>query len=210
MTHMDCRRAEELLSDHLEGSLHAILRAELESHLDRCADCRALRAALGEVVETLRSFPDLDAPSGLAERAAAAALVRLRPVVVRPAIVLPSWLQAAAAGFALIALGTILMVVGPEKPTRAAQRLVGQTMTAGTSLMERKDRLVEDVRILGVVLETAFEGRIERVNERVEDYRKLLDRRRPAPEGDSKRGSEAKSLPSRLAGGFRTGPGASA
>ncbi len=70
-------------------------------------------------------------------------------------------MQAAAAGLALIALGTILMVVGPEKPTRAAQRLVGQTVTAGSSLMERKDRLVEDVRILGVVLETAFEGRIE-------------------------------------------------
>lgn len=207
---MDCPRAEELLSDHLEGSLHEILRAELESHLARCADCRALRAALAEVVETLRSFPDLAAPSGLAERAAAAALARPRPVVVRPAIVLPSWVQAAAAGFALIALGAILMVVGPERPTRAAQRLVGQTVTAGSSLMERKDRLVEDVRILGVVLETAFEGRIERVNERVEDYRRLLDRRRPAPEGDSKRGSEARSLPTGLAGGFRTGPGASA
>ena len=73
------------------------------------------------------------------------------------------------------------MVVGPEKPTRAAQRLVGQTVTAGSSLMERKDRLVEDVRILGVVLGTAFEGRLERVNERVEDYRRLLDRRRGDP-----------------------------
>ena len=40
---MDCRRAEELLSDHLEGALHAILRAELEGHHARCADCLALR-----------------------------------------------------------------------------------------------------------------------------------------------------------------------
>ncbi len=207
---MDCRRAEELLSDHLEGTLHEILRAELEAHLARCADCRAVRAALGEVVEALRAFPDVDAPPGLAERAAAAALARPRPVVVRPAIVLPPWVQAAAAGFALIALGAILMVVGPEKPTRAAQRLVSQTMTAGTSLMERKDRLVEDVRILGVVLETAFEGRIDRVNERVEDYKRLLDRRREAPEGSSKRGGAARDLPRGLAGGFRTGPGASA
>jgi hypothetical protein len=207
---MDCRRAEELLSDHLEGSLHEILRAELESHLARCADCRALRAALGEVVEALRAFPHLDAPRGLAARAAAAALARPRPVVVRPAIVLPSWVQAAAAGLALIALGTILMVVGPEKPTRAAQRLVGQTVTAGSSLMERKDRLVEDVRILGVVLETAFEGRIDRVNERVEDYRRLLDRRREAPDGSSKRGSGPLHLPSRLAERFRTDPGAGA
>lgn len=207
---MDCQRAEELLSDHLEGSLHEILRAELDAHLGRCAECRALREALDEVVVVLRAFPDLEAPRGLAERSAAAARARSGALVVRPAFVLPSWVQAAAAGFALIALGTVLMVVGPEKPTRAAQRLVGQTVTAGSSLLDRKDRLVEDVRILGVVLGTAFEGRIERVNERVEDYRRLLDRRRAAPEGDSKRGSGPLALPERLARGFRTGPGAGA
>lgn len=207
---MECRRAEELFSDHVEGQLPAILGGELEAHLAACAGCRALRAALSDVIEALRTFPDLDAPAGLAERAAAAALARARPVVVRPAIVLPPWVQAAAAGLALISLGTALMVVGPDKPTRAAQRLVGQTVSVGTNLIERKDRLVEDVRILGVVLETAFEGRLERVNERVEDYRRLLERRRTEPDGDSKRGSEAPGLPFRLAGGFRTGSGADA
>jgi hypothetical protein len=210
MTSMDCQRAEELLSDHLEGALHEILRAELEGHLARCAACRELRGALAEVVEVLHAFSDLDAPTGLAERAAATALARARVVVVRPAIVLPPWVEAAAAGLALIALGTILMVVGPERPTRAAQRLVSETVTAGSTLMERKDRLVEDVRILGVVLGTAFEGRLEKVNERVEDYRRLLDRRRAAPEGESKRGSESRGLPSRLAEGFRTAPRAGA
>ena len=207
---MDCRRAEELLSDHLEAALHAILRAELEGHLARCNGCRALREALGEVVAALREAPGIDAPAGLAERAAAAALARPRTVVVRPAIVLPPWVQAAAAGFALVALGTALLVVGPEKPTRAAQRLVGQTVTAGSHLMERRDRLVEDVRILGVVLGTAFEGRLDRVNERVEDYRRLLDRRKGAPAGDSKRGGFVPSLASRLAEGFRTAPGTGA
>jgi hypothetical protein len=208
MTSMDCQRAEELLSDHLEGALHSILRAELEGHLAGCADCRALREALGEVVVALRGASELEAPAGLAERAAAAALARPRPVVVRPAIVLPSWVQAAAAGFALVALGTALLVVGPERPTRAAQRLVGQTVTAGSHLMEKRDRLVEDVRILGVVLGTAFEGRLDRVNERVEDYRRLLDRRKATPGGDSKRGGGVPTLPSRLAEGFRTAPGA--
>jgi hypothetical protein len=210
MTSMDCHRAEELLSDHLEGVLHAILRADLDLHLARCGDCRALREALGEVVAALHAAPELAPPSGLAERAAAAALARPRAVVVRPAIVVPSWVQAAAAGFALVALGTALMVVGPEKPTRAAQRLVGQTVTAGSHLMERRDRLVEDVRILGVVLGTAFEGRLDRVNERVEDYRRLLDRRRAVPDGDSKRGSGSHGLSPRLAEGFRTAPRAGA
>lgn len=209
MTTMDCARAHELFSDHLEGVLHPILRAELDAHLAACAECRPLRASLADVVDALHAFPELDAPEGLAGRAAAAALAAPRAVVIRPAIVMPSWVQAAAAGLALIALGTVLMVVGPEKPTRAAQRLVSQTVTAGSSLLERKDRLVEDVRILGVVLGTAFEGRLERVNDRVEDYRRLLDRRRPAPEGDSKSGSEPRPLPG-LASGFRTGPGRAA
>jgi predicted anti-sigma-YlaC factor YlaD len=210
MKSMDCQRAEELLSDHLEGSLHEILRGELEAHLGQCDECRALREAFGEVVAALRAFPEVAAPSGLAERSASAALARSGALVVRPALVLPSWVQAAAAGFALITLGTVLLVVGPDKPTRAAQRLVSQTVTAGSSLLERKDRLVEDVHILGVVLGTAFEGRLERVNERVEDYRRLLDRKRPAPDGDSKSGSGRPALLERRAGGFRTGPGAGA
>ena len=145
--------------------------------------------------------PPERAPAGLAERAAA--LARRAPVVVRPAVVLPHWAQAAAAGFALIAMGTLLMLIGPEKPTRAAQRIVGQTVNAGTSLLDRKDRLVEDVRLLGVVVGTAFEGRLDRVNERVEDYRRMLERRRAEP-ADSKSGALA--LPGRVASGFRTGP----
>jgi Putative zinc-finger len=204
---MECRRAEELLSDHLERTLHDILRAELDAHLASCDDCRALRTALEEVVSALQADPDLDAPAGLAGRASAAALAsRWQPPRVRPALVVPAWVQAAAAGFALIALGAMLVVVGPEKPTRAAQRLVGQTVHAGNNLIERKDRLVEDVRVLGVVLSTAFEGRLDRVNERVEDYRRLIERRRTGPgDGDSKRGSEAQPLPVGIASGFRTG-----
>jgi hypothetical protein len=38
------------------------------------------------------------------------------------------------------------------------------------------------VRILRVVVGAAFEGRLDRVNDRVEDYRRLLERRKNAPE----------------------------
>ena len=129
--------------------------------------------------------------------------------MVRPAIVIPAWMQAAAAGFALIALGVLLMVVGPEASGRAATQLVDRTVNAGSELAERKDRVVEDVRVLGVVLTTAFEGRLDRMNERVEDYRRLLERRRAGAKEDSKRGSDTRSFPIQVAGapGFRTGAG---
>jgi predicted anti-sigma-YlaC factor YlaD len=205
---MDCRRAEELLSDRLEGALHPILGAELEAHLASCAACRELVQAFAEVVAALRSAPQREAPRTLAERAASAALARPRAIEIRPAFVVPHWLNVAAAGFALIALGMALAIVGPERGARAAQRLVGQTVTAGSSLMERKDRLLEDVRVLGVVLGTAFEGRIERVNERVNDYKRLLERRKPSPQPEPKQGSEIRPRPVQVAAGFRTGAAA--
>ncbi len=211
---MNCQRAEELLSDHLEGTLHEILRVELARHLAACPACAELSEAVAEVVTALRAHPELEPAAGLAERCARAALQQPRPaagagvaraVTIRPAIEVPAWMQAAAAGFALIALGTMLMVLGPERPTRAAHRIVNETISAGSQLMERKDRLFEDVRLLGVVLTTAFEGRVDRVNERVEDYRRLLERRRATPASEPKRGSETPPLAVRVASGFRTG-----
>jgi hypothetical protein len=208
---MDCARSQELMSDHLEGTLHAILRSELDGHLADCENCRGLRGAMAEVVEALRAFPEIDPPMGLTERVMMALRSAPRPapgpVIIRPALVIPSWIQAAAAGFALIALGILLMLVGPEVSTRAASRLVDRTVDAGSEIIARGDRMVEDVRILGVVLTTAFEGRLEKMNERVEDYRQLLERRRAGEREDSKRGSDARSLPARLAAdpGFRTG-----
>lgn len=211
---MDCRRVEELLSDQLEGSLHPILAAELEGHLAACTRCRDLAEALAFVVESLRGSPELEPPVGLAERVARGARLAARPVEIRPALQIPPWLNAAAAGFALIALGTALAVVGPERGARAAQRLVGETVSAGSSLLEHKDRLVEDVRVLGVVLSTAFEGRIERVGERVNDYKRLLEERKssepsepsqPREPREPRHNRETRLDARKLAALFRTG-----
>jgi hypothetical protein len=213
MNGMDCRRAEELLSEHYEGTLDAIRRADVDAHLRGCADCRELRAALGEVVEALRTFPVLEPPARLADRVAAAALAR--PRIAAPSILaprplrIPAWLPAAAAGLALMTTGAALLATGPEGPTRAATRLLDRTVNAGVYLIERKDRLVEDVRILRVLIGTAFEGRLDKMNDRVDDYRRLLERRRNAEQEDQKksRGSAAAGssvLTARLPG-FRTG-----
>lgn len=217
-TDMDCRRAEELLSEHLEGTLAAPLARDVEGHLRECASCAELRDALREVVEALRAFPALEPSRDLAERAAQRALVGGRKASIRPLafppraqpahgrFFVPSWLQAAAAGFVLVVSGTLLLVAGPEGPTRTASRLVDRTVTTGSYLLERSDRLVEDVRILGVVITTAFEGRLDRVNDRMDDYRKRLQRRRNTDEDSKKRESDG-GTPSLLsAEGFRTTP----
>jgi len=213
---MDCPRSQELFSDHLEETLHDILRVELEAHLSTCEECRSLQGTVAEVIQALAAYPALEAPLGLVDRVVAATRRAPRPrpapsaVIVRPALVIPAWMQAAAAGFALIALGVLLMVAGPESSSRAATLLVDRTVNAGSELIDRKNRMVEDVRILGVVLTTAFEGRLERVNERVEDYRRLLEQRRNEGQVDSKRGSGSRPLPVRIATQtrFRTGEGA--
>ena len=43
---MPCHRAEELLSDHLDGTLDTVLDADVRAHLADCDRCRDLRDAL--------------------------------------------------------------------------------------------------------------------------------------------------------------------
>lgn len=182
---MDCRRAEELFSDHLDGTLPAPLRAELELHLAACEPCRLLREALAEVVAALHALPLVDAPRRLAERAAGAALAerRRRPVAVSvpsaPPPRMPVWLQALAATLAIALSGGLAAgshALGSS--TRLGARLAERSASVGSFLVERKERLVEDVRLLRAVVGTAFEERLDRVGERVDDYRRLLERRR--------------------------------
>lgn len=182
MNALDCRRAQELFSDHADGSLNGVLAAELEAHLGSCADCRGLRDALGEVVAALRSHPALEPGAGLAERVAVAALVRRRggerPAAAGPRLWRPLRLAAAVA---LLASGSALLASGPESgAARSADRLADRVGNGLAYLAERKDRALEDVRILRVVIAAAFAGRLDQVNDRFDDYRRLLERRQAA------------------------------
>jgi anti-sigma factor RsiW len=174
-----CRRVEERLSDHLEGTLDPLLDRELRAHLDQCGACRDLRAAMAEVIDALRQ-PTAEPSADLASRAADAALraYRHRPrrVGLPTFVGLPPWVLATAAVLAL-ALSTGLATAsggrGAGPGTRVAQRI----SAAGVYIAEHKDRLVEDFRVLRVLVGTAFEGRVDVVNDRVEDYRRMLERR---------------------------------
>lgn len=184
---IDCGRAEELFSDHHEGTLEDLLRADLEAHLAECERCRDLRAALGEVVEALRNYPVLDPPADLAGRAAATAFGRASRLAspLRSAGGLTGWVFAAVASI-LIVTTAALLLVHSRGPGRSLRRLTERAANAAIYVAERKDRFVEDFRILKVVVGTAFEGRLDRVNDRMDDYRRLLERRRKAEQEQKK------------------------
>jgi hypothetical protein len=201
---LDCAGVEEQFSELYEGTLAPAVRAELERHLAGCPRCRELFEAVGEVVSALRDAPELEPARDLAERAARAALAAaarrtpLRLVMPRVgaaareifAFSVPAPVRGMAAALAVALTAAVFLAqsfIGT--PVRAANRVLQRTVTAGAYVAERKDRLVEDLRLLRVVIRTAFEGRLDRVNDRVDDYRRLLEQRRgttpPAvPTGD--------------------------
>jgi hypothetical protein len=199
---MDCRRAEELFSDHYEGNLDQPLLAELQDHLHGCESCSRLREALAEVVEALRSSPVVAPSPDLAARAAEAALSRSRGGTVGrssgrgsgrlawPGSAMPLPIAAALIMGLAATLGLASSRLGPLGRT---ELLMEQTVTAREYLLERKERLVEDIRILQVVIATAFEERLDRVNDRVDDYRRLLQERKDAERRRQERRGQASS-----------------
>jgi hypothetical protein len=192
VTALRCEDVADLLSDDIEGTLDRAAAADVASHLAGCVECRALRSAMVDVTAMLRA-PAIEPATDLAERVARASWVAARTPIVRAqrkrawanaAATWAGWLtevpfavQAVAAALALVVTAGLVMAAGsapgPARP-RFGQRIADATVY----VVERKDRLVEDFRLLRVVVSTAFEGRLDRVNDRVDDYRRLLEQRK--------------------------------
>ena len=206
---MDCARAEELLSDDADGLLADPLRSDLDGHIAGCAQCRALRAALRDVIGALQNPPELAAPDGLVDRVLAGlARERIAPpgpaAAARPRLSVRR-LQAIAAAVAIA--GTSVLYASREPALKQGARLAKRASNAGVYLLERKERLMEDVRILRVVVSAAFEGRVDRVNDRVEDYRRLLERRRAGSAPEQKKSEDRSEVgPHARAGGLDFSP----
>ena len=202
---LDCARAEELFSDYREDALPAPLAADLENHLATCAACPDLLRALDEVLGVLRSPLDLDPSASLAARVAEASWRRARATVVaiRPTVRVPLRVHALAAGLAALATAAFLFVQqAPVRPASVAGKVRARTVNVAASAQEHAVRIFEDLRMLRVMIATAFEGRVDRVNDRVDDYRRLLEKRRQHPP-DSRQSRTG--LPSRTADHLRTG-----
>ena len=164
------------------------------SHLAGCAECRALRLAMADVTSLLRA-PAIEPATDLADRVARASWVAARMPIVRAqrkrawanaAATWAGWLtevpfavQAVAAGLALVVTAGLVDGRGLRSGRAGAATLrPAHRPTRRSTWWRRKDRLVEDFRLLRVVVSTAFEGRLDRVNDRVDDYRRLLEQRK--------------------------------
>lgn len=176
---MDCVKAEDLLAESVDGALGEAVRQELAAHLEGCPRCRALGEALGEVRDILANQPAVDAPEGLAQRVAAYAAERRALARRTGAARRWSGTLRLAAAVTLCVAGVILLLTGqPTQKIRQGGRLATQAVNAVVQLGEQKDRLLEDVKILRLLATTAFQGRWEQVGERVDDYKRLLEKRR--------------------------------
>ena len=197
---MTCDRAERApLRRPRRHARRACSPPSSRSHLAGCAECRELREALADVTVLLRA-PARGAggrPGRAGARVSWAAAARprcARSARARGPSAAATWagwltevpfaVQAVAAGLALVLTAGLVMAAGSGPGAPARPRVAQRVSDAAVYVLERKDRLVEDFRLLRVVVGTAFEGRVDRVNDRVEDYRRLLERRQkdePAP-----------------------------
>ena len=193
---MSCERTRELFSDYRAGELPEPLRRDVSDHIASCDACAELREAFGEVVDLLRELPVVEPSLQLADRVAAASWRPLRPARSRrlPGRQLRALaaLQAAAAIVMLIT-GSFALAAGPDsEPVQRASRFLERTTNRFAALIEEKDQLVEDLQLIQVVIETALESRIDRVGDRVDDYRRLLEERRVDQPGAEKPTTEGR------------------
>jgi anti-sigma factor RsiW len=186
---MDCLRVEELLSEGIESSLDPAQSTELALHLAGCERCRHLRAAMEEVSAALRQVDPIEPPEGLANRVAQASWAHGRPGRLQARRVTERWwtwgLRLAAAVL-FVTAGAMVVTSRPQAAAaeEQASQLSTRVVNAALYLGERKERVVEDLRMLRLIVSTAFEGRLDQMGERVEDYRKLIERRRKADATD--------------------------
>jgi hypothetical protein len=102
----------------------------------------------------------------------------------------------ATAAVLALALSTGLVTAsGGKGPLGHTGRLAQRVSAVGIYIAEKKDRIAEDFRMLRVVVGTAFEGRVDRVSDRVEDYRKLLERRQREEQLERSRQAPASAAP---------------
>src|SRR5262245_14982273 len=170
---MACAKYLNSIQELIDGSLGSIRRAELEMHLDECADCRALVEDLRRIHDAAAALPVVDAPdrawlqiAGRLRqegriRASAPAKAKLRSV--------SPWLAAAAA--LIIAVGSAIVLLLPRTPAPAAPPQTAATTPAATAPV----KTVEEAQTAVDTAQEQFEKAIEDLQKVAKANQEALD-----------------------------------
>jgi hypothetical protein len=118
---MHCKQYRDGIQELVDGTLGPVRRAELQTHLDQCDDCRALVADLKKIREAAASF-EHPAPPGRVWMQIAGRLHQEGRVTAATPAAKPRhlvWLALAATLF--LAVGASIYVLYPLRSQRAAQ-----------------------------------------------------------------------------------------
>jgi hypothetical protein len=130
---VNCTRVRSHLGDHLEGDLAIQLRARIDEHLSRCADCARELSELRSTVGLLRSLPAAQPPAELANhvmrRIESGEGRRQQPPAVIRFLFEPRVAAALAAGLAGFAIFTSIETSWVQPP----QGVAIATTEAGTA-----------------------------------------------------------------------------
>jgi hypothetical protein len=138
---MACEQQLVWIQEQVDGTLGSIRRAQLELHLDECADCRALLEDLQRIHDAAAALPELAAPDRawlqIAGRLRQEGRIRQDAPAARPAgRGHAAWLAIAAA--LVIAVGSAVMLLvprgAPAPPAQTAAAPAAGSAAGGSSV----------------------------------------------------------------------------
>jgi predicted anti-sigma-YlaC factor YlaD len=144
--------SERRINDYLDGDLPPVERAEVQHHLDACADCAALARDLRAIARGAARLEPLEVPERVWPRVEAA--IRRRP---GPALRRWTWLAAAAALALAVAAG-LRWAPGTrpagEAPSGGEAASLGEAPAMSAELLEMERQYDEAFRSLEQVART--------------------------------------------------------
>ncbi len=117
---MHCKQYRDVIQELVDGTLGPVRRAELQTHLDQCDDCRALVADLKKIREAAASF-EHPAPPDRVWMQIAGRLHQEGRVTPAPAAKPRHFVWLALAATLFLAVGASIYVLYPLRNQRVAQ-----------------------------------------------------------------------------------------
>src|SRR5260370_38163347 len=142
---MGCEQHLTWIQEQVDGTIGSIRRAQLELHLDECADCRALLEDLQRIHDAAADLPERAVPDRawlqIAGRLRQEGRIREDAPAARPAgRGYAAWLAIAAA-LVIAAGSTVMLLVPPGAPAPPAQTASAPAAggTAGRAAGDARD-----------------------------------------------------------------------